>query len=104
MSFKKFAAFGSQTLNDLLPLFCLTVCFGVWLVANLSAKTRVFEGLFHSVFSDLEGEHSMSQVFVTGLVMDRPQLFLESLELTHDSLQLVHLNSLQWSHSPSSSS
>jgi hypothetical protein len=54
MSFEKLATLFSQTLHDLVPLLRLTVCFGIRLVANLTAKARVFESRFHSVLGDLE--------------------------------------------------
>ena len=65
MSFKKLTALGAQILNDLVPLLRLTVCFGIWLVRNLSAEAGVFERLFHRVFGDLKRQDSMFEVFIT---------------------------------------
>jgi hypothetical protein len=43
MSSKKLTALIAQIPDDFVPLFGLTVCFGIWLVLNLPAKTRVLE-------------------------------------------------------------
>ena len=70
MSFKKLAALDSQPFHDLVPLLSLTVCFGIWLVLNLSAETGVFERLFHRVFSDLKRKYPMGEVFVSGFLIN----------------------------------
>ena len=46
MSSKKLTALIAQIPDDFVPLFGLTVCFGIWLVLNLPAETRVLERLF----------------------------------------------------------
>src|SRR4029077_2881585 len=98
MSSKKLTALIAQIPDDFVPLFGLTVCFGIWLVLNLSAETRVLERFFRCMFSDLERPHSMLEVFVSGLVMNSPQLFLKLLELTHKTLEFILLRLAQFSH------
>src|SRR5215510_9471820 len=66
MSFKKFSALDSQPFYDPIPLLRLTMRFGIRLMRNLSTKPCMFEGFFHRVFGNFEGEHTMSEVLVTG--------------------------------------
>src|SRR5215469_17810832 len=72
--------------------------FGIRLMRNLSAETRVFESFFHRVFSNFEGEHAMSEVLVTGFFMDSLQSLLQSLEFGPKRLQLILLSFFQLRH------
>jgi small basic protein len=71
MSFKKLATLDSQPFHDLARLLSLPVRSGISLVLNLTTQAGVFEGLFESVFSNLEREYSMGEVFVSGFFVDR---------------------------------
>src|SRR5262245_5922400 len=71
VSFKKFAALDSQPFYDLVPLLRLTMRFGIRLMRNLSTTPCMFEGFFHRVFGNFEGEHAVSEVLVTSFFMDR---------------------------------
>ena len=53
------------------------MCFGIWLVLNLTTQAGVFEGLFHRMFSDFERQYSMREVFVSGFFMDSPAAVFE---------------------------
>src|SRR5437879_11162723 len=91
MSFKKLTALGVQILNDLVPLLRLTVCFGIWLVLNLSAEAGVFERLFHRVFGDLKRQDSMFEVFITRFLMDLLELLLKPFKFHPKGLELTLL-------------
>lgn len=54
MSLKKLVSLIFYSLDDLVPLLSLSMCFDIWLALNLTPQAGMFEGFFNRVFDDFE--------------------------------------------------
>src|ERR1051325_5009840 len=98
MSLEEFTSFVFQARDYLVPLARLTMRFCIRFMLDFSSQTGMLQGFLDRMLGDFEGEDSVGKVFVFGFIVDLLELFLQSLQILLQRLQLIFLGFAQLSH------